>query len=1131
MATSPQPEMSVAQSDSDLIAGLKLRFGQNWDAGLIDLFAAELASWSLESRRLALAELVEIDLDRRWESGQHTEIEQYLTRFPDLGTAETVSAALIFMEWDARQQFGEPPRFGEFARRFPRQAPVLQQLIRHMEAHDSASRQAAKRDTSKIIGANDESQLGERGGVSPPVGSASPPSHQGADAAPLANSMAATPLADLPEIFGRYRILRVLGDGGMGTVYLALDTQLDREVALKVPHVDAANDSDYLERFDREAKTAAKLSHANICQVYDVGEIDGRRYLTMEFIDGKPLSKKVGSKSLKDLPVIQLVRQVALAVGAAHKLGIIHRDLKPANIMLTSDGRPKVTDFGLARRISVSHQRLTQKGMIIGTPAYMSLEQLNGTLDDIGPHSDVYSLGVILYELLTAHLPFDVLPDAPVTALFAKILTTPPDPPTKYRPDLDPALEAIVLKAIAKEHADRYPTMTEFAAALAEYSASRKQEELRRSGDISAPGDPNALAARNTDLPPTRVPTPPAPQDEKQITTSGFPVFIYEPTFSTKPTFAPQPKRGKKLPWFTTIVIGVGALLLLAVALLFHNGDALVKIEVHSKDIEVTLDDETIKLKDGSINYKIKPGDHTLLIKSGNTEFKTDKFTLKKGDNPAVSVELVESEIVAKWGDSPMGLIETRKRKTTQGFAGQEKSNAGATNLPTPSQSPGSPTQQSLQLAPLKNVTIREGERWTLKANAIPVGLNLQELRFALGAEPPTGCEIDEATGLISWTPTEAQGPGRYPLSVVVSSRDVPLLKAEQVFDISVLEVNQPPIIDPIVDQSVVEDANFQLGVKARDPDQPPSALRYALQTNPPIEARINPTTGIIDWKAQAADLGNEYLFHVDVSESENPPKNASYREFKVRIRRLTRYDVLLVENKPRIQWRAKTDWTGPELGQEIQLERKNLTWRPICISGFRGDDGSHRYASIWLRDSISWAAYYEQDPAARQSIYDNLPANMSVIWNSFSQDRSQVILREDKAPLQFEVRDTFSRANLVAHLEKVKTDGYQPVAVCQRGLDVFGFHVVRKSFGAIYDLGLSETELQQKLSKLPAGYHPISIDGFGPKLGRMYSFVAIQDGTNPKWKVHPGLKPNEFEQALIDAERQGLRPLVIDVE
>ena len=636
MGTSSKPKMSVAQSDSDLIADLTLRFGQDWDAGRIDIFAAELAGWPPETRGRALLELVEIDLDRRWESGQNTELEQYLTRFPELGTADTISAVLLFVEWDARRNFGEPPRFGDFARRFPKQAPELQQLIRQVEAQEPAQRKVAKRDTSRVFSLSSATTPGvERNGVSP-----------------VAGALSDAPPDILPTIFGRYRIVRELGGGGMGTVYLAVDTQLDREVALKVPHVDATNDSDYLERFDREAKTAAKLSHANICQVYDVGEIDGRRYLTMEYIDGKPLTTLVGSKSLKDMPVVHLVRQVALAVGLAHKQGIIHRDLKPANIMVTSEGKPKVTDFGLARWLGASGQRLTQKGMIIGTPAYMPLEQLHGTVEDIGPHSDVYSLGVILYELLTAHLPFDVAPDAPVTALFAKILITPPDPPTKYRPDLDPRLEKIILKAIAKEHADRFRTMAEFAAVLGEYIVARRAEEgFRRSGDMSAPVDPNALPECKTDLPPTREPTPP----ETPSATTSFPFFTYEPSNSTNPAPAPKQTRGKKRSAFMITVISIGALSLLAVALLFRDGDALIKVEVHLKDFEVSFDDETTKLKDGSHDYKVKPGDHTLHIQSGDFEFDTDKFTLKKGDNPAVTVELVEDEIVATLGEQEVG--------------------------------------------------------------------------------------------------------------------------------------------------------------------------------------------------------------------------------------------------------------------------------------------------------------------------------------------------------------------------------------------------------------------------------------------------------------------------------------------
>jgi serine/threonine protein kinase len=225
-------------------------------------------------------------------------------------------------------------------------------------------------------------------------------------------SMRWGPRVELPNVFGRYRILRELGDGGMGTVYLALDTQLDRVVALKVPHDDAANDSDYLERFDREAKTAAKLSYANICQVYDVGEIAGCRYQTMEFIDGKP----------------------------------------------------KVTDFGLVRKIGVRDQRLTKNGMIIGTPAYMPLEQLHGKVDEIGPHSDVYSLGVILYELLTGQNIYE-FPKS-LSEQILMILQEALIPITQRRLDVPAALAAAIHRGLTREPEDRFLSIREFRRAL-----------------------------------------------------------------------------------------------------------------------------------------------------------------------------------------------------------------------------------------------------------------------------------------------------------------------------------------------------------------------------------------------------------------------------------------------------------------------------------------------------------------------------------------------------------------------------------------------------------------------------------------------------------------------------------------
>ncbi|MCA9049646.1 MAG: serine/threonine protein kinase, partial [Planctomycetaceae bacterium] len=182
----------------------------------------------------------------------------------------------------------------------------------------------------------------------------------------------------LPEKFGRYRIQKCLGAGAMGAVWLARDTKLHRSVAIKTPAFDDGIGSELVERFYREARSAANLRHAGICPVFDVGEIDGVHYISMAFIDGRPLSDLVDSQ--QPLPIdkaVTIVRQIAEALNHAHSEGVIHRDLKPANIMLDEHDRPLVMDFGLARRVDAEDQsRITQDGMIVGTPAYMSPEQV-----------------------------------------------------------------------------------------------------------------------------------------------------------------------------------------------------------------------------------------------------------------------------------------------------------------------------------------------------------------------------------------------------------------------------------------------------------------------------------------------------------------------------------------------------------------------------------------------------------------------------------------------------------------------------------------------------------------------------------------------------------------------------------
>jgi serine/threonine protein kinase len=322
---------------------------------------------------------------------------------------------------------------------------------------------------------------------------------------------------ELPKQFGRYHIIEQLGKGSMGAIYLAQDTQLGRRVALKVPHQRrggaGAPDRSPLDRFYHEARAAATLDHPNLCPVYDVGEIDGIPYLTMAYVKGRPLSKYIR----RDRPPSQrrvaiMVRKLAQALEEAHYNGVVHRDLKPSNIMVNDRGELIIVDFGLVWRIGARSERLTRIGLVVGTPMYMSPEQASGKVEDIGPGCDIYSLGVIMYEMLTGRLPFE----GTEAVVLGQILFVEPAPPSRYRTDLDPRLEEICLKAIAKTLDRRYATMGEFAMALGDYL--RGAEGVPSLIGLRPPGGAPAAAeagppeiAEASDIGPSPAPAPEAP--------------------------------------------------------------------------------------------------------------------------------------------------------------------------------------------------------------------------------------------------------------------------------------------------------------------------------------------------------------------------------------------------------------------------------------------------------------------------------------------------------------------------------------------------------------------------------------------------------------------------------------------
>lgn len=264
--------------------------------------------------------------------------------------------------------------------------------------------------------------------------------------------------------FGRYRIQRQLGRGAMGAVYLAYDEQLHRQVALKTPRFVGGHAHELTERFYREARAAAQLRSPHICPVYDVAQIGGVHYISMAYIEGPTLSEAIRDRSLSDpRQIAEVVRKLALALQKAHNQGIVHRDLKPGNVMLDSEGEPIVTDFGLARQIDDSAE-LTQRGTLVGSPAYMSPEQIDGAPENIGPASDIYSLGVILYELLAGRPPFN----GSVLSILSQIACDEPPRPSQLVPGLQAAapLEDVCLRMIAKRVEDRYRSMSEVADAL-----------------------------------------------------------------------------------------------------------------------------------------------------------------------------------------------------------------------------------------------------------------------------------------------------------------------------------------------------------------------------------------------------------------------------------------------------------------------------------------------------------------------------------------------------------------------------------------------------------------------------------------------------------------------------------------
>ncbi|MCQ4042215.1 protein kinase [Streptantibioticus rubrisoli] len=418
---------------------------------------------------------------------------------------------------------------------------------------------------------------------------------------------------------GRYELRSLLGEGGMASVHFGYDTVLERPVAIKTLHSELGREASFRERFRREAQSVAKLNHTNIVSVFDSGEdeIDGRSipYIVMELVDGKPLRQILDEDvaqhgAMPTEKALKITGDVLAALAVSHEMGLVHRDIKPGNVMLTKRGVVKVMDFGIARALQSGVTSMTQTGMVVGTPQYLSPEQALGR--GVDARSDLYSVGCMLFELLTGRLPFDG--DSPLSVAYQHVQEEPPAP-SSINQSLPPAVDALVARALRKNPADRFPTAEAMQDECERVAAAAKGiatplviSEGPKAHQPTAQPDafavfPNATGDPHTPSPYQQAPTPqmnygpPTPPPNQYQQQPYSPTGYQTPPPTTRPTTpayrTPPPAPRKSGGNWKPLLIFVGVAAVIGVVLITVIVSMSEKTKQHSGDNTNTVTQHT----------------------------------------------------------------------------------------------------------------------------------------------------------------------------------------------------------------------------------------------------------------------------------------------------------------------------------------------------------------------------------------------------------------------------------------------------------------------------------------------------------------------------------------------------------